>query len=91
MLIRASAVARDGRPQRPRHTPRPAAVVPRRTDADTLQGFVAAHTAHSAVVYTDGERAYESLPCRHESVHHSVGEYVRTRRTRTESSRSGRC
>ena len=45
--------------------------------AETLQGFVTADTAHGATVYTDGERAYEGLPCRHESVHHSVGEYVR--------------
>ena len=47
------------------------------TDAETLQGFVTADTAHGATVYTDGERANEGLPSRHESVHHSVGEYVR--------------
>ena len=53
------------------------AAVVEHTDAETLQGFVAAHAAHGAVVYTDGEHAYEGLLFRHESVKHSVGEYVR--------------
>ena len=46
-------------------------------DAETLQGFVVEHAEASAQVYTDEARAYQSLPYRHESVKHSVGEYVR--------------
>ena len=46
------------------------------TDAETLQGFIAEHTAISAKVYTDDAVAYSSLPFDHESVKHSVGEYV---------------
>ena len=46
------------------------------TTGPTLRGFVAAHTEPDAMVYTDGEPAYASLP-NHEAVKHSVGEYVR--------------
>ena len=46
------------------------------TDAATLQGFVRSHTDDGATVYTDEHRAYEGLP-NHESVRHSVSEYVR--------------
>ena len=52
-----------------------ASVVPD-TTGETLRGFVGAHTHPDAMVYTDGEPAYASLP-RHEAVKHSVGEYVR--------------
>ena len=52
-----------------------ATVVPD-TAGDTLRGFVVAHTADGAMVYTDGDPAYDGLP-RHEAVKHSVGEYVR--------------
>ena len=52
-----------------------ATVVPDTTSA-TLRGFVTAHVADGAMVYTDGEPAYADLP-RHEVVKHSVGEYVR--------------
>ena len=45
-------------------------------DEPTLTGFVTDHAAPGAMVYTDGEPAYENLP-RHEAVTHSVGEYVR--------------
>ncbi len=51
------------------------AEVVQRTDAATLQSFVAAHTADGAEVYTDEARAYQGLP-NHSSVRHSVGEYV---------------
>ncbi len=48
-----------------------------KTDAETLQGFIVAHADAFATVYTDDVTAYCSLPFRHESVKHSVGEYVR--------------
>jgi len=47
-----------------------------RTDAETLQGFVADNADPAATVYTDDARAYKGLP-NHEAVKHSVGEYVR--------------
>ena len=53
------------------------AMVVERTDKATLQGFVMAHTAPEAIVYTDEASAYEGLPFAHESVKHSVSEYVR--------------
>ena len=45
------------------------------TDKPTLQGFVVEHTAPGATVYTD--EASEGLPFKHESVKHSVSQYVR--------------
>ena len=47
------------------------------TDGETLQGFVKERSAPGATVYTDDAAAYKSLPYDHESVRHSVGEYVR--------------
>ncbi len=47
-----------------------------RTDAETLQSFVTANTESDAVVYTDEARAYQGLPRQHETVNHSVSEYV---------------
>ena len=47
------------------------------TDKSTLQGFVIEHTAPGAMVYTDEAAVYEGLPFDHESVKHSVAEYVR--------------
>ena len=47
------------------------------TDAPTLQGFVADHAAPDARVYTDDAAAYKGMSFEHESVRHSVGEYVR--------------
>ena len=47
------------------------------TDKPTLQGFVIQNAVPSATVYTDEARAYEELPFAHESVKHSVSEYVR--------------
>ena len=47
------------------------------TDAPTLQGFVRQHTEKDAQVYTDEASAYVGLPRRHETVKHSVGEFVR--------------
>ena len=50
-----------------------------RTDAATLQNFVACHAKAGAKVYTDDARAYRGLDAKygHEAVKHSVGEYVR--------------
>ena len=47
------------------------------TDATTLQGFVTEHAAPDAKVYTDDAAAYKGMSFEHESVRHSVGEYVR--------------
>ena len=47
------------------------------TDAKTLQKFVVASAAEGATVYTDDAAAYKGMPFEHESVRHSVGEYVR--------------
>ena len=47
------------------------------TDAPTLQGFVADHAAFGAEVYTDDHRSYKGMPFDHETVKHSVAEYVR--------------
>ena len=46
-------------------------------DRQTLHDFVASHASSDATVYTDDARAYYGLPFSHESVRHSVGEYVR--------------
>ena len=46
-------------------------------DKPTLQHFVYEHTASSATVYTDEARAYEGMHFHHETVKHSVSEYVR--------------
>ena len=60
-----------------RATKRVAARVVDRTDKATLQGFVDDHAAPDATAYTDGTSAYKSMDRPHESVQHSVGEYVR--------------
>ena len=46
------------------------------TDAKTLQKFVADTAAEGAKVITDDASAYKGMPFDHESVRHSVGEYV---------------
>ena len=56
---------------------RVAAKVAESTDKSTLQGFVVEHAAPGATVYSDEASAYEGLPFEHESVKHSVAEYVR--------------
>ena len=48
-----------------------------RPPRDALQGFVASHAAPGATVYTDEAGAYRGMPFGHETVCHSVGEYVR--------------
>ena len=52
------------------------AKVVKETDAETLQGFVADHAAPDATVYTDEAAVYQGIPYDHETVKHSVGEYV---------------
>ena len=47
------------------------------TDKETLQELVKDHADLQATVYTDDAGAYETLPFEHESVKHSVSEYVR--------------
>ena len=46
------------------------------TGKDTLHDFVADNAKPDAVVYTDDAAAYEGIPNPHETVKHSVGEYV---------------
>ena len=53
-----------------------AAKVVRSTDKETLQGFVADHAEPEVVVYTDDAVAYQGIPNPHETVKHSVSEYV---------------
>lgn len=48
----------------------------KRTDMDTLQGFVLGHASEGAVVYTDDHPSYRGIP-NQEAVRHSVKEYVR--------------
>ena len=53
------------------------ATVLKKTDAKTLQGFVRENADPEATVYTDDAKAYQGVAKSHESVGHSVGEYVR--------------
>ena len=46
------------------------------TDAKALQGFVGDHAAEGATVYTDDHGGYRGMAFEHETVKHSVGEYV---------------
>ena len=46
------------------------------TDAVTLQGVVTQHAAPNAKVYTDDHGGYQGMPFEHETVKHSVAEYV---------------
>ena len=59
-----------------RHTNRVRAKVVERTDGVTLKGFVETHRKSGATAYTDDSRSYIGLE-NHETVKHSVGEYVR--------------
>ena len=47
------------------------------TDKATIHGFLATHVAPDATVYSDEAAVYASLPNPHETVKHSVSEYVR--------------
>ena len=60
-----------------RETNQVAATVIQSTDADTLQGFVKDYADSEATVYTDDATAYETLPFDHDTVKHSLQEYVK--------------
>ena len=60
-----------------RETNQVSAAVAMSTDRQTLQGFVVERTAPDATVYSDEAAAYKGLPFAHETVKHSIGEYVR--------------
>lgn len=47
------------------------------TTAETMQGFIEDTASQDAQVYTDDHGSYQGLPFKHETVKHSVGEYVR--------------
>ena len=62
---------------RDRSTNKVSAKVVDRTDGETLQGFVMERVGKSdAMIYTDDHGGYKGLPFPHQSVKHSVGEYV---------------
>ena len=60
---------------RDRNSKQVSAAVVDRTDGMTLKGFVHDRSVDGAKVYTDESIAYRGLP-NHETVNHSVGEYV---------------
>ena len=59
-----------------RDTNKVSAKVVTETDKPTLHDFVADNAEPDAVVYTDDAAAYEGIPNPHETVKHSVSEYV---------------
>ena len=59
-----------------RETNRVSAAVVGNTDAKTLQGFVGERAAKGATVYTDDHGGYQGMPFEHETVKHSISEYV---------------
>ena len=60
-----------------RATNKVSAAMVRGTDMASLQGFIAARTAASAMVYTDDHGGYQGMQFEHETVNHTTGEYVR--------------
>ncbi len=62
---------------RDRETNKIAACTVEANDGPTLKGFIGAHTAPGAKVFTDEASAYQGMPFDHEAVNHSAGEYVR--------------
>ena len=46
------------------------------TTSKEMVGFIEDKASKDAVVYTDDHRSYQGLPYQHETVKHSVGEYV---------------
>ena len=62
---------------RDRATNRISAEVVEGTDMASLQGFVASRAAEGAKVYMDDHSAYKGMRFDHETVKHSVSEYVR--------------
>ena len=62
---------------RDRCTKQVAAKVVTSTGKETLQGFEQDHAAEGSTVYTDEAKAYKTLPFDHDSVQHSLQEYVK--------------
>ena len=60
-----------------RATKKVSAKVVESTTANTLQGFVKNNAAKGAKVYTDDAAAYQSLSFDHDTVKHSLSEYVK--------------
>ena len=60
-----------------RRTNQVSAKVMRSSEGETLQGFVKEKAAPGATVYTDEAPAYRGIPFDHETVRHSVAEYVK--------------
>ena len=61
-----------------RETKQVRATVVEKADRPTLHGFIGEHASPGATVYTDEAAAYRGLQdVKHESVNHSVAEYVR--------------
>ena len=61
-----------------RETNKVSARVIEKADSETLHGFISDHVVQGSTVYTDEATAYNNLvDFDHESVKHSVGEYVR--------------
>ena len=60
-----------------RETNQVRAKVVENTDKRTLQRFVGESATPGSTVHTDDASAYKGMPFNHESVRHSVGEYVR--------------
>ena len=59
-----------------RETNHVSAAVVGNTDAKTLQSFVGERAAKGATVYTDDHGGYQGMAFEHETVKHSVSEYV---------------
>ena len=59
-----------------RETNRVSAAVVKGTDAKTLQGFVGERAVKGATIYTDDHGGYQGMPFEHETVKHSISEYV---------------
>ena len=60
-----------------RETGQVRAIAIAKPDKPTLQGFVTAHTSADATVITDEHPSYTGIERPHETVRHSVSEYVR--------------
>ena len=60
-----------------RDTNKIAAQAVRDVNREIVHGFIIDHAESEAMIYSDDARVYLGLPFHHESVNHSVGEYVR--------------
>ncbi len=62
---------------RDRATSRISARTTAKVDKAALHGFIAESASPDATVYTDTAKSYRGIPNKHETVNHTVGEYVR--------------